>query len=34
MKNYNSPKCEIVVLACEDVVTASGFGNTTEWVDE
>ena len=34
MKNYNSPKCEIVVLACEDVMTLSGFANVETWVDE
>lgn len=34
MKNYNSPKCEIVVLACEDVVTASGFADTVAWFEE
>lgn len=34
MKNYNSPKCEIVVLACEDVITESGFADTVAWVEE
>ena len=33
MKNYNKPQVDIITLTTSDVVTASGFGDTTEWVD-
>ena len=33
MNNYNKPQMDIVNLTTADVVTVSGFGNTTDWQD-